>query len=659
MTAPPRPLAGAITLWVLSSVTTVLSACGGTPTDDGGTVASLSITPSSLHFDALGVDSLLVVRALDGSGADVEDVTVAWETDNQSVADVFSNGLVQPRGDGTTVITASVGGVQATIPVVVYQVARAMEITAPSVELIAIGAKQVLRVRTVDRTNRLIRGRSYEWSSFDPDVVTVDPTGTVTAISNGSTLVRAATDDVADTVAIAVQQDPRIVVISPPFSVLAAPGETVTLKGDVKDSLGVDIPGLTVEWASTDEGVATVSPQGEVTATGIGYAGVVARHASSEGIAALTIGDVDDWSGVGEWSTHQGDTGHTGYLPVFLDVHHFKASWTVTPRVGLHLNPVAIEGNDVAFVTNSLGQPKRLGVLSTETGAQRWTVDLSTIDHADPPAIADGKVFVVTRGTSTSRLLTFDAQTGDQLFVSFFDGAGAEYLAPVPVEGQLYVAGGATGGLYRFDAVTGAQDWHTPLAAFDLWTPAVSGGSAYAYIGGDSAGVWAVDPETGTVTGHAPDPGFQSPEPRLRVAPVVTRDDRLVVTESGRLVTFDLAGLSQTWALPYDHENRFEDQLAAADGSIFVVNRGGLDVRREVDGELLWSWRPPPLDNLSGSVVVTRNLVFVTSTSTLYAIHRGSHDVVWTSSSTGSLAFSADGGLFVVDEDVIARIDLR
>lgn len=643
----------------------VLSACGGTPTDGGSTVASLSITPPLLHFDALGVDARPVVRAFDESGAEMGDVTITWATADNRVADVLSSGVVVPRGNGETVVTASVGTVQATLSVVVRQVARDIEITASSVELIAIGASRGMRVRAVDRTNQLIRGRVYEWSSLDPDVATVDSTGTVSAISNGSTLVRAATDSVADTIVVTVEQDPRSVVVSPPFSVLGAVGETVDLTAEVVDSLGVEITGLTVEWASTDEAVATVSPGGGVTATGVGSAGVVAGHSSAEGIAALTVGDVDDWSAVTEWSTHQGDARHSGYLPVFLDVDRFKASWMVTERVGVHLSPLAIEGYAVAFVTTSLGHPKTLGVLSTQTGAERWAAVLSGASHADPPAIADGKVFVTTRGGSTSRLWAFDAQTGDELFVSSFDDARwaddvrAEYLAPVPFEGRVYVAGGSSGGLYGFDAATGAQDWHAPLSVFDLWTPAVSGGSAYAYVGGDSAGAWEVDRQTGVITGHAADPGYALPQPRLRMAPVVTEDDRLIVTQSGQLVAFDMTALSQVWSLPYDAENRFEGQPAAAGGSIFVVNRGGLDVRREVDGELLWSWRPPGYDQLSGPVVVTRNLVFVTSTSALYVIHRGTRGVVWTASSTGSLAFSADGGLLIVNEDMVRRITLR
>ncbi|MDX1494694.1 MAG: PQQ-binding-like beta-propeller repeat protein [Longimicrobiales bacterium] len=600
-----------------------------------------------------------MARALDASGTPVDSVEVEWSTLNESVADVSASGVVRVRGNGATEIVASVGSVRASVPVTVQQVADTLDIVASDVELIAIGQRQALRVRAYDRTNYLVRGRVYEWSTFDPDVATVDSTGTLTAIANGSTLVRGAIDGVADTVEVTVRQEPRSVVVSPPFRVLSAGGEAVTLGAEVADSLGVVIAGLGVEWTSTDDAVATVSSDGRVTATGTGVAGIVATHDTVWRRAAITVGDVEDWSAVGDWRTHQGDADHSGYVPVFLDVDRFQPSWTVTPTVGLHLNPVVVEGDDVAFVTNSLNQSKIVGVLSSQSGAEKWRVELAASHHADPPAIDGGRVFAVTRSTSTSRLLAYDAATGAEQFVSFFDGSAMEFLSPVPHEGRIYVPGGATGGLYRFDATTGAQDWHAPLPAYDLWTPVVDQGSAYAYVGADAPGVYTIDAETGAITDTGADPGHQAFEPRLRTSPVRTQGNRLVVTQEGRLVVYDLADLSQVWSLVYDGQNRFEYQPAVADGSIFTINRGRLDVRDEVDGALLWSWNPPDLDSLSGPVVVTRNLVFVTSSSALYAIHRGSRELAWSSSKTGSIAFSSDGGLFIVDEDAITRVDLR
>lgn len=642
----------------------LLAACGS-PTEQLRTPTSIVLSVASLDFDALGLDSVVVAEVLDAEGVRILGAELLWSTTRDEVATVTQAGLVRPRGNGSATITVSAGGgVRASIPVDVQQVAHSVTITDDSVHFVAFDQVEHLRVDVRDRTTVEIEDPLLEWSSSEPGVVSVDVNGSATAVSNGATEIVIVTDTVADTIPVSVQQDPRSVVISPSFQVLPVAAATVDLEASVLDSLDNPIAGLAVTWSSNDPGVGTVTTAdpvtGTVTAQADGFAGITATHDTIEGIASLTVGDVTDWSAVGDWTTYQGDVGHTGYVPALMDVDRFSETWRVTPRTGIFFTAVAVEDGAVAFTNNSISAVRRAGALSAATGAELWSVGLGPVQTVDRPAISGGTIFVATGWSSHSNLWAFDAVTGDTLFISPYLNTDGQYLGPVPHEGKVYIAGGTESGVYRFDATTGAEEWHTPLEDFDLWTPAVRGSEVVAYLGGTSPGLTVLDRNTGAVTGHVADPGFQLFQPRIRVAPVVTAAGRIILTQEGRLLGFD-PSLTTLWSQPQATIERFDGQVAVADGSIFVINTTRLEVRSEVDGSLEWAWDPPQPIGLSGTVVVTRNLVFVGDNSILYAIHRGSRRPVWTFThhSIGPLTFGADGALYVVLEDALARIDLR
>ena len=80
-----------------------------------------------------------------------------------------------------------------------------------------------------------------------------------------------------------------MVSVNPATAELSAFDETAQLTAVVHDQHGQIMPRVVVNWASTDDRIATVSAAGLVTATGNGEAGITARAGSATGTASVTV----------------------------------------------------------------------------------------------------------------------------------------------------------------------------------------------------------------------------------------------------------------------------------------------------------------------------------------------------------------------------------
>ena len=82
------------------------------------------------------------------------------------------------------------------------------------------------------------------------------------------------------------------VAVTPTAITLVSLGETVQLTASAKDASGNGISGKTFTWSSTDEGVATVSTGGLVTAVANGAATITATSGSATGTGSVTVQQV-------------------------------------------------------------------------------------------------------------------------------------------------------------------------------------------------------------------------------------------------------------------------------------------------------------------------------------------------------------------------------
>ncbi len=167
--------------------------------------------------------------------------------------------------------------------------AVSIRISPQSVELSAIGETQQLTASVLDRNGQAIAGAPVTWASNDHSVATVSAGGLVTAVGNGSAAITATSGNASGGTGVRVTQVLVLFEVSPSAGTLVSFGETLQLNARPLDANNNLIPGVSVDWSSADESVATVDGNGLVTAVGNGSADITARGGGSTATAAVTV----------------------------------------------------------------------------------------------------------------------------------------------------------------------------------------------------------------------------------------------------------------------------------------------------------------------------------------------------------------------------------
>jgi hypothetical protein len=419
-------------------------------------------------------------------------------------------------------------------------------------------------------------------------------------------------------------------------------GITVQLSATVTDLHNEAIPNATVTWASAPASVATVSSTGLVTGVAPGVAVVTASSGGLFAADTITVTrPVGDWSGAVEWTTYQGNASHTGYNPVAMDTRVFQELWSKTVSSAA-LNPVTAGQGQVFVSTNAYFGVQQAKSLDARTGAELWSRDFGSIHSVNPPAYANGTVYLQTGGHEDSFLYALDATSGSVRSRSAYRNQWSRYFAPVVVGSSVYVAGGYYGGMYAFSSTDSTQRWFAALNQYDQFTPAVKDGLVYAYTGSYQPKLTVADATTGTTAYEIADPGFVWNGWSMNTAPTLGGAENVLATNGGRLISFNLAARSIGYALSAN----FRGQATVANGVVYVANGTQVEARKESDGSLQWSWTPPE-GQPAGPMIATKNLIVVSTAANTYAVDLASHAQVWAYPAGGHLTLSAQGILFI------------
>ena len=223
-------------------------------------------------------------------------IPLIWSSGNVHVASIDSNrGLVTANGQGNTQIKVRGLTLSASIEVAVMQQVGELKLEPSEAAFTALGDSIRVVATASDQNGHPIEAAAVTWSSSDENVATVSDSGWVIAAGNGTAQLIAQTGDLKETADVSVMQAASSVVLETEESWAVVVGDMIQLIAIVFDRNGHPIVDALVEWSSNDETVATVSPEGLVTAVEAGSAQVSVRSGDAEAIAVffVTVEEVD------------------------------------------------------------------------------------------------------------------------------------------------------------------------------------------------------------------------------------------------------------------------------------------------------------------------------------------------------------------------------
>lgn len=324
-------------------------------------VTSVTLDKTDLTLDVNDTEKLTATV----NPNDATNKTVTWKSDKPEIVEVDSNGNVTAKAAGTATITATVDGKsvsckvtvngQTTVPV------ASVELNQTTLELIA--GKEATLTATVKPDNAT--NRTVAWESNATNVATVDNSGKVTAVSEGTATITAKAGEQTATCTVTVTKADVAVesVTLNPTTLTLEKGSTGTLTATVAPQNATN---NTVTWSSSNPEFATVA-NGTVTAV-------------SAGTATITVTTVDG---------------------------NHKATCTVTviPKT-VQVSGIQVQGSASVYV----GGSTKLTATVTPTNATNQKVTWSSNNESVATVGTDGTVTAVSAGTATITVTTEDGQ---------------------------------------------------------------------------------------------------------------------------------------------------------------------------------------------------------------------------------------------------------
>ncbi|HEX9565569.1 MAG TPA: Ig-like domain-containing protein, partial [Gemmatimonadaceae bacterium] len=232
-------------------------------------VGRIEINPAVLQLVVGGTTSL-IARVFDADDALLPGAKVHWSSQNLGVVTVNQAGVATAVSPGTAQIAASSGGQSQTIAVTVDERPISLIRMVPAAASVTAGETVTLRAEPLDGTGALLPGRVLIWSTDAPLIATVDTTGIVTGVSVGMATISASSEGKVGNAVVTVLPPPVASIDVTPDGGTITAGSTLLLTATPRDAAGNALIERPLTWQSSNDGIATVSSSGLVTAIAAG-----------------------------------------------------------------------------------------------------------------------------------------------------------------------------------------------------------------------------------------------------------------------------------------------------------------------------------------------------------------------------------------------------
>jgi uncharacterized protein YjdB len=250
-------------------------------------VANIRIVPSAITV-GIGSEAQLNAILTDANGVVLSNRTMTWTTSNAAIATVNpATGLVKGVSAGNATITVTSEGKTASITVSVSSTGQGSIAFNQDTISVPVGGTAHASVVVSDADGNPVASPTVSFMVLNTSVATVSATGTsatVTGVANGQTRLRAVANGLTAEVPIIVSSVTVSSVSISPANPQVAVGQTLQMTATARDAGGNPIPGKAATWTSSNEAVATVTPNG----------GLVRGHAVGNATVTGTIDGVSN-----------------------------------------------------------------------------------------------------------------------------------------------------------------------------------------------------------------------------------------------------------------------------------------------------------------------------------------------------------------------------
>ncbi|HEX8210845.1 MAG TPA: Ig-like domain-containing protein [Longimicrobium sp.] len=252
-------------------------------------VATLTLSPNPVQV-GVGLTTQLTLIARDAAGNELGGRPATLVTSNAAVAAIDGNRVVTGVSAGTATITATAEGktTTATINVVPGPV-TSVEVT-PQNATIQSGASVQLTAVARDASGAAVGGRPITWTSANPAVASVSPTGMVTGSNPGGPVAITATVEGKSAMAqVTVIPVPIATLTLSPNPAEVRVGLTTQLTLIARDAAGNELGGRTVTLVTSNAAVAAIDANRMVTGMSAGTATITATAEGKTATATVNV----------------------------------------------------------------------------------------------------------------------------------------------------------------------------------------------------------------------------------------------------------------------------------------------------------------------------------------------------------------------------------